>query len=1597
MHKIMQKTLILGLISGIFGIINFAHWDLLDNTYIWDTCDVVGGLVGTWRVCKYEWDCSLDWQTVSCFAGPYTDKTEAYPDFKDSAIDGVKIDLLRWKLRIWQMWTTTFESRTAIRTFLINPYLQWWFDFEWSWLFKEYDREYNIDDITYLFTNFNQTVEPEKWKVNQWYILIKWEHRTKYTLLDSRYEDSFARNWLTRSTSRVSNNKPIYVWFLSYFFNITLDTDESPWYLIENDFNANPTNTCYEKEIIDPTATLAYIKITMCLDSDGYVTYMNRYEENSNLQWYFFEWEVQVIDYDPIISSLKKPKREDIEYITWVINWYQSTYNEYQLDLLDQYEENVLWVNSNPKIEFLDILEGRASETVPLELNNDSISYDIKLFLDDPDPDNWIKEVNLYVSKDWWAEQLIWTLTQPDSPWWKTYTFTYNFNRLIWNYTFRAKALDNFDGVWWTSKSLKIILLSNKAPEIYIVTPAHRQTFRIPGSSEPTEPIFILWSWSDLDWFVKTLQYYYKKEADTNRTHIWDETRNNPSESFQWKYLYLSNNEKWIFDIRVIWFDDQWTSTIWKIYKIYRWNWARYQSYDQAYSDWVTSCSADWNIWDSDTEDPRCAWNEAPAWTIWPRVRWSDCYVQPISLGSTSGTVKCWYWDWQAPEIISFDPPGGEWTNGNIQVTINLKDTWGSWLYKISYKIFHDWTQVPITLVAGEYNDTDWWTSKNLSRPSTYSYTINTIFTEEWIRYIQINVEDYVWNKSWAISPEFKIDKTTPIQDYDLENILLNGNPSDYDSENNNAYATNNWNVYIHLAPYCQNGVPCADIDKIEIRKESYSDKNNFVTQTINDIWCSYQNINSDSCKINFSRDINNVNNNAYNWDYNTSLKWREYTLNIRLVDSSWNPSSWKEYKWNVYPQKEAISDQLWEDITTKWIIWIYWNNIDSYWWSFRLRDIYWNYIVPVSDIWRTIEVKYRYKNNVYLDQYLLNATTNPRSWVITQFSNDGWQTRHFEVSSSISNYLEYGKIYRQSDWVSNWVYSWEIRSYVPTYFDDQDNQKYNWEFKIKHIEYIVSDDHDTILPATNDYSSTLFEMNPELNLRFNSIFHPRISWIPPLALEWTSKIFNLAINDKIWSNYNLSSTPVKLLVNFTADWEAQEIIQWQLRENIEGEGWKNNCLFWEKWWWTFFDSYLQCSNEMTNTPNTSQNLEEKFSLTPGRSLDSESGWYISTHIAVRYPNWEIWVWNWDIVWKTNYNYDPSSGSTPPVILAQNSLTLYWIAWWSNYSKFHQISDKERLFWGTKSRSELINEIRKNTSIITRAQEFNIIQWDTNTNIDLFNNTYKSFQYENTTIYYFKWNWADSNLILGWRIWYDKNIILITEGIDIYISDNLQSDWTAVLWIIANRAENTWNNIGGNVYLYKDVTNLEANIFADKALISYKWTPLQSDFVTQKNMGQEDLNNQLYIKWVLWTSNTLWASRSSTPICPYFIDPSDCNQHIAQEYDLEYVRRFFLTDANYNTSDAVTSGTYINYWYHNNSSKLIWGIKCELEDDTSTPPTSLDVKCYDDNIYLNNIISDSIINSYNPFDISNENLVERLASLVIEYNPNISGFPIFDF
>lgn len=148
----------------------------------------------------------------------------------------------------------------------------------------------------------------------------------------------------------------------------------------------------------------------------------------------------------------------------------------------------------------------------------------------------------------------------------------------------------------------------------------------------------------------------------------------------------------------------------------------------------------------------------------------------------------------------------------------------------------------------------------------------------------------------------------------------------------------------------------------------------------------------------------------------------------------------------------------------------------------------------------------------------------------------------------------------------------------------------------------------------------------------------------------------------------------------------------------------------------------------------------------------------------------------------------------------------------------------------------------------------------------------------NTVLYFNGDSSASIQLDGGVLEW--KKTIIVNEG-NIYIRGNitkLHSD--DLLGIIA---------LNGNIFIHPDVTDIHAVLYAKKSIMS------SQDWVSgiEAKSRWWLLKNQLYIKWSIFSENTLGGSDMSPVKCPFYV--TTCTPLSAPKYDFNYLRWFYVT------------------------------------------------------------------------------------------------------
>lgn len=229
----------------------------------------------------------------------------------------------------------------------------------------------------------------------------------------------------------------------------------------------------------------------------------------------------------------------------------------------------------------------------------------------------------------------------------------------------------------------------------------------------------------------------------------------------------------------------------------------------------------------------------------------------------------------------------------------------------------------------------------------------------------------------------------------------------------------------------------------------------------------------------------------------------------------------------------------------------------------------------------------------------------------------------------------------------------------------------------------------------------------------------------------------------------------------------------------------------------------------------------------------------------------------------------------------------------SNDNLNSDFDDEVRVLWNLE-KSSLKRDIARNVySVIRNASPSNITDI---TSTNLASSDWET-GIQNGKIMYISPN-SEQNITISGSDNIEWRKTLIVEWGNIYITGNIRdSDNNAMLWLIALKK----NGVGGNIYIDPTVTDIHAILYAEKSLISYN-----GSIELWWETSDSALANQLYIKWSVFSENTLgWAE--SPYSCPFYIN-STCNENTAKKYDFNYLRRYRLvteTDADGNVIQQI--------------------------------------------------------------------------------------------
>ena len=826
-------------------------------------------------------------------------------------------------------------------------------------------------------------------------------------------------------------------------------------------------------------------------------------------------------------------------------------------------------------------------------------------------------------------------------------------------------------------------------------------------------------------------------------------------------------------------------------------------------------------------------------------------------------TIYCLYWDGQAP---TWSVTYYSWWTNNTTQTVNYSatDAWWSKIKKIELQ-WRTSTSSP-NFTSGWSSRSTLKTDDNINSDSysssyTYTHDENTDWKHRAYEF-RIIITDIGWNSGIATwTDRTKIDLSNP------NSANITSNPLAW----TDILATTSYNFAV--TAWSDIWSP---IVMVQWFFEDYNSCSNW--------WLSRSSTNSSTLSIN-----PNISKANLGCDWNSSIWWRNYTFKITYVkDQAWNSiwtynassSYWwvKSFTYDIYSNHidsfdiswthNVITNELddnkiadWQDINLK----------------IELKDRYWNEIINSTWINRDINFDFNYKNTLYADQY--NNTWNAL-YMKQPSSSDSINNNKLTVSNS-------NQIY---NWINthstDWKYNFIFKAYTPTY----KNWANDWrQLANKNSDFIINlIDVDINSDLWNNTDININNSNI-IDSEFRPLYKTTFNWEQATYwfIEWVIQKWNINItNNNSWK----STSNKELYLEF---WK------WYRLASIEVDMYTTSTTPEEQVVEGHQTNVINLEDLIASYPSN-VSLDTKIIQNPWQTLANLQEYYLSTHFAYTIDGHNV-VYNSSVLGRDNY-FD-----TPPAVW---NATQVWIkVLWITYSKKQKdiITNQEQndihILW-TINKSKLKESIRKNIYKIISNVSWN--QWWTNNDIDdfgwtIWDNSNKGKRLYDNKVLYFDLSWVTEKVIVTnwWTVSGQKT--LIVKWWDLYIKWDIKYNSNSDILGIAVLKDTNWK--WGNIYIAPNVKYIWAQIYADKAIFS--WYASDADWENVAaypvNTDQSTLKDQLYIKWQVFSENTIWGSRKNPPICPYY-DKASCNldKDKAQKYDLNYLRRYFIYDSNNN-------------------------------------------------------------------------------------------------
>ncbi len=525
---------------------------------------------------------------------------------------------------------------------------------------------------------------------------------------------------------------------------------------------------------------------------------------------------------------------------------------------------------------------------------------------------------------------------------------------------------------------------------------------------------------------------------------------------------------------------------------------------------------------------------------------------------------------------------------------------------------------------------------------------------------------------------------------------------------------------------------------------------------------------------------------------------------------------------------------------------------------TLRLEDTYGNAIIPASGIGRMIDLNFDVDNTMSMNQF-------DRSWWDSVFVNRTTVPWVFSPRLTIDTTNQF-----DSEVSLDGNYSYGFQVYTPTFNQDS----IYWpvsdptaHFNIDGITYDINSS-TTILPGDTPQSQWVTGL-PIVSV-FSPLFHTAISWNLRDGgfIEGTEQISSV----RITKNSAASTLPATDTIKITFSGANANRFNYFVKQTSPPDYQITG----------FDDYYISTFGVSTNLPLISR--LEQWPI----PVSNLSTLYMATHMSY-ILNGKPVVTNSDIIGKPSFYQVPISS-----VWNQVGIKILWSVASSNINAIvtDQFSTGVSIFTNM-NRSLIREQIRKSTSLATRNTTLLPIS-STLGDVTTLPGVWA------TTLGVIIRQSSDRSIMLIEQAWWTIDLTasmisgvrtLVIRGASLYIKNDMYYDPSkpSMLGVVIQKDA---NNNGWNLYIDPLVTNVVGAYIVDGSLMSYdsiKW-------VLGANASIADLKNQLHIFGTIVSENTIGWSRQIPTKCPNLLNAPCANIADAQKYDLNYLRRYYITN-----------------------------------------------------------------------------------------------------